>query len=48
MEYMKNRKTFRMEDEEEPKMPENPMEKMLSSAQFDKIIEQRKIPVGSG
>jgi ATP-dependent Clp protease, protease subunit len=44
MEYMKNRKSFRMEEEEEPKMPENPMEKMLSGAQFDKkFIEQRKI-----
>jgi ATP-dependent Clp protease protease subunit len=45
MEYMKNRKPFRMdEEEEEPKMPENPMEKMLSGAQFDKkFIEQRKI-----
>jgi ATP-dependent Clp protease protease subunit len=44
MEYMKNRKSFRMDEEEEPKMPENPMEKMLSGAQFDKkFIEQRKI-----
>jgi ATP-dependent Clp protease, protease subunit len=44
MEYMKNRKPFRMDEEEEPKMPENPMEKMLSGAQFDKkFIEQRKI-----
>ncbi|HEX5669328.1 MAG TPA: ATP-dependent Clp protease proteolytic subunit [Chitinophagaceae bacterium] len=41
---MKNRKSFRMDEEEEPKMPENPMEKMLSGAQFDKkFIEQRKI-----
>lgn len=33
-----------MDEEEEPKMPENPMEKMLSGAQFDKkFIEQRKI-----
>ena len=44
MEYMKNKKPFRMDDEEEPKMPDNPMEKMLSGAQFDKkFIEQRKI-----
>jgi ATP-dependent Clp protease protease subunit len=44
MEYMKNKKSFRMDEEEEPKMPENPMEKMLSGAQFDKkFIEQRKI-----
>ncbi|HLO82924.1 MAG TPA: ATP-dependent Clp protease proteolytic subunit [Chitinophagaceae bacterium] len=44
MEYMKNRKAFRMDEEEEPKLPENPMEKMLSGAQFDKkFIEQRKI-----
>jgi ATP-dependent Clp protease protease subunit len=35
---------FRSEDEEEPKEPENPMEKMVSSWQFDKkFIEQRKI-----
>ena len=33
-----------MDDEEEPKVPENPMEKMISAAQFDKkFIEQRKI-----
>ncbi len=33
-----------MDDEEEPKVPENPMEKMISTAQFDKkFIEQRKI-----
>lgn len=25
-----------MDDEEEPKVPENPMEKMISAAQFDK------------
>jgi ATP-dependent Clp protease protease subunit len=44
MEYMKNKNPFRMDEEEEPKMPENPMEKMLSGAQFDrKFIEQRKI-----
>jgi ATP-dependent Clp protease protease subunit len=44
MEYMKNKMPFRMDEEEEPKMPENPMEKMLSAAQFDrKFIEQRKI-----
>lgn len=35
---------FRSEDEDEPKEPENPMEKMVSSWQFDKkFIEQRKI-----
>jgi ATP-dependent Clp protease protease subunit len=44
MEYVKNKKPFRMDEEEEPKMPDNPMEKMLSGAQFDKkFIEQRKI-----
>lgn len=33
-----------MDEEEEPKLPENPMEKMLSAAQFDKkFIEQRKV-----
>ena len=33
-----------MDDEEEPKVPENPMEKMISAAQFDKkFIEQRKV-----
>lgn len=35
---------IRMDEEEEPKMPENPMEKLISSAQFDKkFIEQRKV-----
>lgn len=36
---------FRMDEEDEPaKEPENPMEKMLSSWQFDKkFIEQRKV-----
>jgi ATP-dependent Clp protease protease subunit len=35
---------FRLEDEEEPKEIDNPMEKMVSSWQFDKkFIEQRKI-----
>lgn len=44
MQYMKNKNPFRLEDEEEPNVPENPMEKMLSSAQFDKkFIEQRKV-----
>lgn len=44
MQYMKNKNPFRLEDEEEPKVPENPMEKMLSSVQFDKkFIEQRKV-----
>lgn len=44
MQYMKNKHPFRLEDEDEPKVPENPMEKMLSAAQFDKkFIEQRKI-----
>jgi ATP-dependent Clp protease protease subunit len=33
-----------LEDEEVPNLPENPMEKMISSAQFDKkFIEQRKV-----
>lgn len=41
--YSNNR--IRFEEEENPKeMPENPMEKMMSSWQFDKkFIEQRKI-----
>ncbi|MFN5648464.1 MAG: ClpP family protease [Sphingobacteriales bacterium] len=44
MQYIKNKNPFRMDDEEEPKVPENPMEKMISAAQFDKkFIEQRKI-----
>ena len=44
MDYMKNRNRFRMEEDDEPKLPENPMEKMFSVAQFDKkFIEQRKI-----
>jgi len=36
---------YRMDDDDEPKeLPENPMEKMLSSWQFDKkFIEQRKV-----
>ncbi|MEO6253514.1 MAG: ATP-dependent Clp protease proteolytic subunit [Ferruginibacter sp.] len=34
----------RFEDDETPEVPENPMEKMLSSWQFDKkFIEQRKV-----
>ncbi len=33
-----------MDDEEDPKVPENPMEKVISAAQFDKkFIEQRKV-----
>lgn len=44
MEYLKNKMPFRMDEEEEPAMPENPMEKMVSAARFDrKFIEQRKI-----
>jgi ATP-dependent Clp protease, protease subunit len=44
MQYIKNKNPFRMDDEEEPKVPENPMEKMISAAQFDKkFIEQRKV-----
>jgi len=44
MNFYKNNNT-RFEDEEKPDdMPENPMEKMMSSWQFDKkFIEQRKI-----
>jgi ATP-dependent Clp protease, protease subunit len=44
MNFYKNNNT-RFEDEETPDgMPENPMEKMMSSWQFDKkFIEQRKI-----
>lgn len=41
---MKQKIQVRMEEEDEPKLPENPMEKMFSTAQFDKkFIEQRKI-----
>lgn len=38
-------KPFRYDDdEEEPSMPENPMERLVSAAQFDrKFIEQRKV-----
>lgn len=44
MQNMIYRKPFRMDDEEEPQLPENPMEKMISTAQFDKkFIEQRKV-----
>lgn len=44
MEYMNSRNRIKMEDEDEPKLPENPMEKMFSTAQFDKkFIEQRKV-----
>jgi ATP-dependent Clp protease protease subunit len=40
--YTTNRIKF--EDEEQPAIPENPMEKMMSGWQFDKkFIEQRKI-----
>jgi ATP-dependent Clp protease protease subunit len=40
--YTTNR--IRLEDEEQPTIPENPMEKMMSGWQFDKkFIEQRKI-----
>ena len=44
MEYLNQKIRVRMEEEDEPKLPENPMEKMFSTAQFDKkFIEQRKI-----
>jgi hypothetical protein len=34
---------YRMDDDDEPKeLPENPMEKMLSSWQFDKIHQLKK------
>ena len=44
MNFYKNNNT-RFEDEEKPDgLPENPMEKMMSSWQFDKkFIEQRKV-----
>ena len=44
MNFYKNNNT-RFEDEETPdNLPENPMEKMMSSWQFDKkFIEQRKV-----
>lgn len=44
MEFLNQKIRVRMEEEDEPKLPENPMEKMFSTAQFDKkFIEQRKI-----
>jgi ATP-dependent Clp protease protease subunit len=45
MQYQSLKRPARMdEEEEEPKVPENPMEKMISSAKFDqKFIEQRKV-----
>jgi ATP-dependent Clp protease, protease subunit len=44
MKYYGIKDPVRSEEEEEPKMPENPMEKMISAAQFDKkFIEQRKV-----
>ncbi len=45
MQYTNKSRSVRMDDEEEePKLPENPMEKMISAAKFDqKFIEQRKI-----
>jgi ATP-dependent Clp protease protease subunit len=45
MNFYKNRVTrFEQEDEPEAPTPENPMEKMMSGAMFDKkFIEQRKI-----
>jgi ATP-dependent Clp protease, protease subunit len=45
MQYTSKKRFARMDDEEEePKAPENPMEKMISSAKFDqKFIEQRKV-----
>ena len=44
MDYMKYKQPFRMDDEDEPTAPENPMEKLVSSARFDKkFIEQRKV-----
>jgi ATP-dependent Clp protease, protease subunit len=37
-------KPYRSDEEEEPAIPENPMEKLVSGMQFDKkFIEQRKI-----
>ena len=45
MQWTQYRNGYRMDDEDEPKeSPENPMEKMMSSWQFDKkFIEQRKV-----
>jgi len=45
MQYINKKRSVRLDDEEEePKVPENPMEKMISSAKFDqKFIDQRKI-----
>lgn len=43
--YNKSKRPFVMDDEEEePKVNDNPMERMIASAQFDKkFIEQRKV-----
>lgn len=44
MEFMNNNRASRMDEDDEPKIPEIPMEKMFSAAQFDrKFIEQRKV-----
>ncbi len=45
MQYESKKKSISLDDEEEePKLPENPMEKMIPAAKFDqKFIEQRKI-----
>ena len=45
MNFYKQNKNIRMEEEEEPKeLPDNPMEKMMGGMMFDKkFIEQRKI-----
>jgi len=45
MQWTQYKHGFKMDDDDEPKeLPENPMEKMLSSWQFDKkFIEQRKV-----
>lgn len=44
MHYRNYNGPFRMDDEEEPKSNENPIERMVAAAQFDKkFIEQRKV-----
>ncbi|MDX2045243.1 MAG: ATP-dependent Clp protease proteolytic subunit [Chitinophagaceae bacterium] len=45
MHYNKFHKPFRMDDDEdEPKVNDNPIEKMVASAQFDKkFLEQRRV-----
>ncbi len=44
MHYYRFQRPFRMDDEEEPKVNDNPIEKLVAAAQFEKkFIEQRKV-----